>query len=109
MSHVHDLEDLEVEVIWSNEAGVVAIANADGTESFVEDGEWYLGIDVGVSCCLEVPMSRILELLEEAKKSKYRRAVHMPTESGLKGGRCCRADPVEPSTKKLTEDEAADE
>ena len=98
MSHVHDLDDLEMDVSWCNEAGessFVPIGGPeDGITKWAEDCEWYLGIDVGPACCLEVPISRILELLEEAKKSKKRFARHVPEQVGLEGARCCRADPV---------------
>ena len=89
MSHVHDLDSLEIEARWQDEEGY----GIDQSEPL--GGEWLIGIDVGTSCCLEVPLAFILELAEKAKASPKYRAVYKPNEFGVEGAICCWEDPPE--------------
>ena len=63
MSHVHDLDNLEIEVTWRDEDDF----RIDESEPL--GGEWLINIDVGTSCCLEVPLAFIMELAGKAVAS----------------------------------------
>ena len=89
MSHVHDLDNLEIEVTWRDEDDF----RIDESEPL--GGEWIINIDVGTSCCLEVPLAFIMELAGKAVASPQYRAVYKPNECGVEGAICCWEDPPE--------------
>ena len=90
MSHVHELDSLEIDISWQNADGVVG-----GDGWYVDDGEWYMGIDVGTRCCLVVPVAAILALLKEAQSDMdHRFAKHTP-DAPVEFGLCCWEDPPE--------------
>ena len=90
MSHVHDLDSLEITISWQNADGVV-----DDQYGYVEDGEWHLGINVGERCCLEVPVAAILALLAEAQSDMTHRFAEHTPDAPVKFGGCCWEDPPE--------------